>query len=78
MENKPIHKERHFSIELKSKNSLKNVMLANHKHEKMLIEGTIGKLKKIEFVEGIILEITGSRGVLTIDITQNEVQNMKK
>ena len=76
MQNRPSNCERNFSIELKSKAFLKNIVLANHSPENVLIEGTIGVLISIDFFEGI-LQISGSKGTLTLDIVQNEIENSK-
>ena len=53
-ENKPMEKERSFSIELKSKDNLKNITLNNASQENALIEGTIGKLEHAGFVEDTV------------------------
>ena len=50
-ENKPMEKERSFSVELKSKVNLKNITLNNDSRENAVIEGTIGKLEHAEFVD---------------------------
>lgn len=78
METNPESKDRYFCIELKSKTSLKKITITNSSQENALIEGTIGELQKIEFVEGIILEITGSKGLLTVDISQNELESLTR
>lgn len=70
-------RERDFSIELKSKNCFKNFLLANGSLENVLVEGTVGKLQRVDFVEGILLEIIGTKGVLRIDLTREEIQNLK-
>lgn len=67
-------KERFFSIELKSKVNLKNITLTNGGHENVLVEGTIGELQRAEFAEGIILEVVGDKGVLRINLTQDEIK----
>jgi len=69
-----MEKERSFSIELKSKDDLKNITLNNGFQENALIEGTIGELEHAEFVEGMVLEVLGKKGVLRIDISENEVK----
>ena len=66
--------ERCFSIELKSKVNLKNITLTNGGHENVLIEGTLGQLQRAEFAEGIILEVVGDKGVLRINLSQNEIK----
>src|SRR5208283_1909509 len=67
-------KERFFSIELKSKVDLKNVILTNATNENVLIEGSIGKLLRAEFSEDIILEVVGDKGVLRINLNQDEIK----
>jgi hypothetical protein len=67
-------KERFFSIELESKASLKNMTLANGSgNESVLVEGTIGKLQRAEFAEGVVLEVFGSKGVLRINLAEKEI-----
>ena len=73
-ENKPIEKERSFSVELKSKANLKNITLNNDVQENAVIEGTIGKLEHAGFVEDTVLEVQGIKGVLRIDISENEIK----
>ena len=67
-------KERFFSIELKSKVNLKNVTLTNGDHENVLVEGTIGQLQRAEFAEDVILEVVGDKGVLRINLCQDEIK----
>jgi hypothetical protein len=68
------NKERVFSVELKSKRHLKNVTLTNGSSENVLVEGTIGELVQATFAEGIILEVVGKKGVLTIDLGEEEIK----
>jgi len=77
-ENKPIENERSFSIELKSKGYLKNITLNNESREKALVEGTIGELEHAEFVDDVILEVLGSKGVLRIAIGEGEIRRRGK
>jgi len=67
------HKERVFSIELKSKRNLKNVTLTNGSSDNVLVEGTIGELVQATFAEGVILEVVGKNGVLRVDLEQAEI-----
>ena len=67
-------KERFFSIELKSRNNLKNITLTNGSHENVLVEGSIGQLQRAEFAEKIILEVVGDKGVLRINLCQDEIK----
>jgi hypothetical protein len=77
-ETKAMDKERSFSIELKSKVNVKNLTLNNDFQENALIEGTIGKLEHAEFVEDSVFEVLGRKGVLRIDISENEIKRKGK
>jgi len=70
-------KERFFSVELKSKVSLKNVTLNNSGLENVLLEGTLGQLQHASFAENVILEVVGDKGVLRINLAQNEIKESK-
>jgi hypothetical protein len=74
MESKTSSKERVFSVELKSKRNLKNVTLTNGSRDSVLVEGTIGELVQATFAEGIILEVIGKKGVLRIDLGEDEIK----
>lgn len=70
-------RERFFSLELKSKSGLKSVSIPNGSRENVLVEGTIGELVQVGFNDGIVLEIMGEKGVLRIDVTEDEVTQSK-
>ncbi|MCL5949411.1 MAG: hypothetical protein M1490_02910 [Candidatus Bathyarchaeota archaeon] len=74
----PVDKERSFSIELKTKQYLKNVTLNTSPSQNVLIEGTIGELKSAQFVEDVILEVVGSAGVLRVNVGRDEIAEVKK
>jgi hypothetical protein len=67
-------KEQFFSVELKSKTNLKNVTMTNCSHENVLIEGTIGRLRHTTFVDGVVFEVLCDKGVLRIDLNQDETK----
>jgi hypothetical protein len=71
--NKHSERERFFSIELNSKEDLRDVSISNGGPEGVLLEGTIGQLRRAEFAEGIVLEVVGIKGVLTINVRENEI-----
>jgi hypothetical protein len=75
---KTENKERVFSVELKSKSHLKNVTLTNSKSEIVLVEGTIGKLVKASFEENVVLEVTGTKGTLRLDLREDEIRKHQK
>ncbi len=68
------NKERFFSVELKSKSDLKNITITNGAPENVVIEGTIGELLRVGFTEGVVLEVTGEKGVLTVDMLEVEIK----
>ncbi|MFW9789320.1 MAG: hypothetical protein ACFFE1_16735 [Candidatus Thorarchaeota archaeon] len=65
-----------FSIELDSKRFL-SLEQPKAVDGSVLIEGTLGDLLSKEFVEGVMLELRGSHGVLRIDITETEWDNLQ-
>jgi hypothetical protein len=70
--------ERFFSIELSSKNQIKNMTLTNGgQNASTLIEGNLGDLVDATFTEGIILEVRGTKGVLRFDLQAQEIKTNK-
>lgn len=65
-----------FSIELRSKDSLKSVALPSDTEGNILIEGFLGNLENINFTEGIMLEIKGAEGSLRMDLSKNELKGL--
>ncbi len=71
----PQETDRSFSIELTSKNQVKNISLADENNQKStLIEGTIGSFVEAFFVDDIVLEVRGTKGVLRIDLQEKELR----
>lgn len=73
MEN-TISKKRFFSIELKSKNDLRNITLVNGSNDSVLVEGTIGELLQATFAEGVVLKVIGKNGVLRLDLEESDIE----
>jgi len=73
-----IDKERFFSVELKSKVNLKNVTVRENGLENVLVEGTLGKLQRAEFNDGVVLEVFGDKGVLRVNLTMDDIKKRKK
>jgi hypothetical protein len=65
-----------FSAELTSKNFVKRLSIPGDNDDKVLIEGFLGELKEIGFIEGIMLEIQGTNGILRIDLSQEELRKL--
>lgn len=66
--------ERFFSIELSSKYQIKNMSITEGQKQGTLIEGTIGNLIEATFTEGIVLEVTGTKGTLRLDLQAKEIK----
>jgi hypothetical protein len=64
--------KRMFTIELGSKAHVKNVSLDGD--SKVIIEGTIGSLKRAHFVEDLVLEVIGTNGVLRLDLAAEDLR----
>ncbi len=71
--------ERDFSIELKSNKHLTRLSTSNSDSNcGVLIEGTLGRLLHIFFVEPEILEVKGEGGVLRLNVRRSEVAGSMK
>ncbi len=68
--------EHTFSIQLKSKDYLKGVALPNDEEGNVLIEGFLGKLENVNFIEGIMLEINGGNRSLRIDLNERVLKGL--
>jgi hypothetical protein len=69
---KGLGKGRVFTVELDSGSDLKKVSVPNG-NRRILLEGTIGALRKAEFLEDSILELQGSGGVLRVDLSREDL-----
>ena len=72
---KPKRKQKGFSIQLVSKNYL-DVVSISEKADKVLIEGRLGDLQEINFIDNMVLVATYSMGVLRLDITLSDIQSL--
>ena len=67
-------KGRHsFSIEMTSKRDIDTISVSNESKAEVMFEGELGGLVQVEFIEGIIMQITGENGVIRIDLTEKEL-----
>lgn len=69
--------EHSFSIEMKSKKYVKNISISDEDYNRVLFEGFLGDLKRLSLVEGRMLEVKGSNGILRIDLSEDELRMMK-
>jgi len=72
-----VNKDSHaFSVELKAKEFLRNVMISNRAGETVLVEGFLGELEEVSIVEGAMLELKGGNGVLRMDLKEEELEKL--
>jgi len=65
-----------FSIELRSKEFLRNLMISDRRGESVLLEGFLGELQEMSLVEGSLLEVRGSNGVLRMDVSEEDLEGL--
>jgi len=70
--NKGAQGRRVFLIELDSGDDLLKVNVPN-RSQRTMVEGTIGALKRAEFVEETVLELEGTEGVLGADLAKEDL-----
>lgn len=64
-------------MELNSKDHVKLVALDDDQN-KTLIEGFLGELIELNFVEGALLEIKGSNGIFRIDLNNEDLKKLSQ
>ena len=71
--NKTTGVKRTFSVDLKSRSSLRTASFGNGHGDGITLEGTIGEFKRVQFVEGTILELVGTEGTLRVDLSREDL-----
>ena len=68
--------EHTFSVEMKSKEHIKQISLSSKGRNPVLFEGSLGKLKTLSLVEDLMREIKAANGIIRIDITKDELWHL--
>ena len=68
-----ISDEHGFSVELNSKEHLRRFTILSGAGNSILVEGSLGEFQQITFVEGLMLEVKCSNGVLRIEMKEDEL-----
>ena len=58
-----------FSVQMNSAGSVSGLVI-NRKKDRIFIEGELGKIEEVEFIEEKVLTLMGENGVLRIDISR--------
>jgi hypothetical protein len=66
--------EHSISVEMKSKEAVRRLSFLDKENGHVFFEGFLGKLEEVAMVEGVMLQIEGTNGVLRLDITQQEME----
>ena len=67
-----------FSIDLVSKEHLDIVSIIDKGSKGVTIEGSLGMLEKIEFIDGSVLVVMCENGVLRLDLSLDDIKLFKK
>jgi len=65
--------DRGFSVRLLSKEHVINVSMSEKGGEVVLFEGVLGELEEVEVIEEEVLLITGTKGTLMVDLSEEEL-----
>ena len=65
-----------FSVDMKSKNHVKNLSISNEAHDRVLFEGDLGCLREVSLIEGGSLEVIGANGVLRLEIVEEVLKRV--
>jgi hypothetical protein len=65
-----------FSVELHGREHLKTLNIPAGDSGEIIVEGYLGRLLNVAFVEGSMLEIQGVNGTLRLDIDGQEIQKL--
>jgi hypothetical protein len=59
-----------------SRDHLSRISVSDLSREGVLIEGDLGEAVKVELIEGIMLQISGDKGVFRIDLAEGELRGI--
>ena len=68
--------ERRFSLELKTRQQVKQLSLLTERGEgedEVLIEGSLGRIEEAAFIEDVLFEFRGTEGTLKLDLSREEL-----
>ena len=69
-------KERMFSVEMRSKEHVKHMMISDEKRGSVLFEGYLGKLEELGMIDSAVLEVRGLNGVIRLELGESELKGL--
>jgi len=61
---------------MRSKSHVKSISISNEARDRVLFEGDLGDLEELVMVEGGMLEVRGTNGVLRVELRREELLNV--
>jgi hypothetical protein len=68
--------EHSFSVEMKSRKHVRQMVISRDGDDHVLFEGNLGKLESLAMIENAVLVIHGSNGIMRIDLSENELKRV--
>jgi hypothetical protein len=65
-----------FTVEMRSKNHVRSISISDEARDRVLFEGDLGVLEELVMVEGGMLEVRGTNGVLRVELSREELVNV--
>lgn len=65
-----------FSVEMKSKADVRNMSISDEALERVLFEGDLGDLMNVLVIDGDVLEVVGTNGVLRLGICEDVLKQV--
>ena len=67
---------RSLSVEMASKTYVKSLIVSDELRGTVLFDADIGNLVGLSSVDGMVLEVKGTKGTLRVDLTEEELEAM--
>jgi len=67
---------RGLSIEMKLRKHVKSLVVSEEMLDQVLFEGNLGQILELSMVDNRVLEVRGVNGVLRVDLTLEELEEM--
>ena len=69
-------KKHTFSIDIVSKEHVKNISISNEAHDRVFFEGSLGQLVSLSLIQGCMLELQCTNGILRMSIDEDLLQKV--